>query len=255
MDILLQERFITLWDEYFGGAPLPITFYYGNNANGAELVGPHSGEHRCVLADIYRVQAGRSLAFNRSSMGCFGGSKYLGFSEMIMPNFEYFLSCGIPGSLEGERYKKSPELVKEYLKNLPSWQAPGNFITFKRWDKLDASDEPEVVIFFATPDVLSGLFTLVNYDEAELSNIYAPFGAGCSTTVLYPYMERTAVRPRAVLGMFDVSARPCVPAATLTFAVPVNRFKRMVDNMDQSFLITGSWEAVKKRISLGLRRK
>jgi len=31
-----------------------------------------------------------------------------------MPHFEYFLSCGIPGKLEGERYKKSPELVKEF---------------------------------------------------------------------------------------------------------------------------------------------
>ncbi len=41
-----------------------------------------------------------------------------------MPDFEYFLSCGIPGKLEGERYKKSPEMVKEYLKHTPATKAP-----------------------------------------------------------------------------------------------------------------------------------
>ena len=56
-------------------------------------------------------------------------------------------------------------------------------------------------------------------------------------------------RPRAVLGMFDVSARPCVPAGTLTFAVPFNKFQQMAGNMEESFLITGSWEKVRKRIS------
>ena len=31
---------------------------------------------------------------------------YLGFSEKVRPNFEFFLSCGIQGKFEGERYKK-----------------------------------------------------------------------------------------------------------------------------------------------------
>lgn len=35
-----------------------------------------------------------------------------------MPNFEYFLSCGIPGKLEGERYKKTPELVRSWRRSL-----------------------------------------------------------------------------------------------------------------------------------------
>jgi len=28
----------------------------------------------------------------------------------------YFLSCGLPGTVEGERYKKSPELVRAWSK-------------------------------------------------------------------------------------------------------------------------------------------
>jgi len=48
--------------------------------------------------------------------------------------------------------------------------------------------------------------------------------------------------------MFDVSARPFVPADVLTFAVPMKKFESMVENMDESFLITESWAKVKNRI-------
>jgi hypothetical protein len=165
-----------------------------------------------------------------------------------MPNFEHFLSCGIPGVLEGERYKKSPDLVKEFEKRSPTFTAPARYIVFKRWDKLQASDDPAVVIFFAPPDVLSGLFTLANFDEADLNGVYCPFCAGCGSIVKYPFIEKESTRPRAVLGMFDVSARPFVPGSTLSFAAPINKFTAMVNNMEESFLITKSWNAVKRRI-------
>jgi uncharacterized protein (DUF169 family) len=183
-----------------------------------------------------------------NSIGCGGGKRYLGFTEEIMPNFEYFLSCGIPGKLEGERYKKTPELVKEALKKFPIFKAPARFIVFKRWDKLEKQDDPVVVIFFAPPDVLSGLFTLTNFDEADPNGVFAPFSAGCGSIVQYPYLEKDSTRPRGVVGMFDVSARPFVPKETLTFALPMKKFQKMIENMEESFLTTASWSKVKARI-------
>ncbi|MBM3149484.1 MAG: hypothetical protein FJZ88_05580, partial [Chloroflexi bacterium] len=207
---------------------------------------------RCVIGALARVREGEPLSFDANSVGCFGGKRYLGFADKIMPNFEYFLSCGIPGKLEGERYKKSPELVKDLMKYAHTFKAPGRFIVFKRWDMLDKSDNPEVVIFFAQPDVLSGLFTLANFDEAEPNGVFCPFSSGCGSIVQYPYLERGGERPRAVLGMFDVSARPFVPAGTLSFAAPMNKFLKMFGNMEESFLITKSWSAVRKRIRQGI---
>jgi hypothetical protein len=166
-----------------------------------------------------------------------------------MPNFEYFLSCGIPGKLEGERYKKSPELVKEAMKKAPQFDAPGKFIVFKRWDQLDESDDPQVVILFAEADVLSGLFTLANFDQIDPNGVFAPFAAGCGSIVHYPYLEKDSRNPRGVLGMFDVSARPCVPQHMLTFSVPMSKFVGMIDNMEESFLITPSWGKVRARIN------
>jgi uncharacterized protein (DUF169 family) len=248
MDIERKKKFMELWNKYFDSSELPITFYYTDQEGCAEKVKPPAGR-QCFIGVLAKVRKGQSLCFDVDSIGCRGGKRYLGFSEQMVPRFEYFLSCGIPGKLEGERYKKSPELVKELMKRMPPFKAPARFIVFKRWDMLEASDEPAVVIFFAKPDVLAGLFTLANYDEVEQNGVITPFGAGCSSIVMYPYLERDSQRPRAVLGMFDVSARTFVPKEDLTFAIPMNKFDRIIDNMDESFLITPSWEKVRKRIA------
>ena len=165
-----------------------------------------------------------------------------------MPDFEHFLSSGIPGRVAGERYKKSPGLVREVMKQTPVFTAPARFIVFKRWDALGQSDAPEVVIFFARPDVVSGLFTLANFDETEPNGVFAPFAAGCGSIVQFPYLEKDAGRPRAVLGLFDVSARPHVQSDVFTFSVPMSKFRRMIDHMEDSFLITPSWTKVSKRM-------
>ena len=104
------------------------------------------------------------------------------------------------------------------------------------------------MIFFAAPDVLSGLFTLANYDRPDPYGVIAPMGSGCSSIISYPCYEAASENPQCVLGMFDVSARPCVPANRLTFAMPMKRFEQLALNMDQSFLITNSWNLVRKRL-------
>ena len=132
MNIAIKDKFRTLWARFFNDAELPITFYYTDEEGHAELVKPGSVP-RCVIGALTEVRNGRSLCFNADSIGCSGGRRYLGFAEEIMPDFEYFLSCGIPGKLEGERYKKSPELVKEVVKYMPKIEVPGRFIVFKRY--------------------------------------------------------------------------------------------------------------------------
>jgi uncharacterized protein (DUF169 family) len=247
MDMNVKQKFLTLWKKYFNDAELPITFYYADEAGTAEEVKPGS-EPRCVIGALVKVREGKSLAFDVNGVGCPGGKRYLGFAENLMPEFEYFLSCGIPGKLEGERYKKTPEMVKETMEGWPVFKAPGRLIVFKRWDMLEKADNPEVVISFAKPDVLSGLFTLASFDEAGQDLVIAPFGSGCSSIVQYPYLEKDSERPRGVIGMFDVSARPFVPKDMLTFSTPMSKFVRMMDNVEESFLITPSWAKVQKRI-------
>ncbi len=247
MDSDLKERFLQNWGRYFPGADLPIGFSYSRSAD-LKLMATVPKGHRCVIGDLANVRKGKTRYFSTDTIGCGGGKRYLGFETELAPNFEYFLSYGIPGKVEGERYKKSPKIVQEHMKHQRPAKAPGDYIVFKRWDRMEEDDNPLVVIFFAPPDVLSGLFTLANYDEPQPHGVIAPFGAGCASIVDYPYRELKSASPRAVLGMFDVSARPCVPSSILTLAVPWTKFVRMVDNMQESFLITKSWSKVKRRI-------
>jgi hypothetical protein len=48
--------------------------------------------------------------------------------------------------------------------------------------------------------------------------------------------------------MFDPSARVSVPKDVLTLSIPMKKFVKMVDNMEESFLITDSWQKVQQRI-------
>ena len=126
--------------------------------------------------------------------------------------------------------------------------ANGRYIVFKRFDQLTPLDNPAAVIFLATPDVLSGLFTLANFDQPLGDGVIAPFGSGCGAIVHQPWFQNEADNPKAVLGMFDASARPCVPKEILSFSVPMKKFEKMVGYMDESFLITDTWKTVKKRL-------
>jgi uncharacterized protein (DUF169 family) len=248
MDLQLKNKFLEKWRKYFGNSPLPITFFYSDKEFAdAKKVIPKKG-WSCIIAELAKVRNGESLSYNAVAVICGGGKRYLGFSKGMRPDFEFFLSCGIPDKMEGERYKQTPEIVLETQKHLNIPDAYGKNIVFKRWDMLTEDDDPEVVIFFAKPDVLSGLFTLANFDTVEPNSVFTPFSSGCGSIIHYPYLEIEKSQPKAVIGMFDVSARPFVQKNTLTFALPMKRFEQLIENMDESFLITHSWEIVKKRI-------
>jgi len=198
MDMEFKEKFIEKWNNYFDKADLPIIFYYTDEEGRGEIVPAPSGE-MCVIGVLGKVRNGKSLCFEEISIGCGGGKRYLGYTNEMREGFEYFLSYGIEGTMEGERYKKSPEIVKQIMGNMPFFKAPARFIVFKRWDKLTKEDKPEVVIFFAKPDVLSGLFTLSGFEEVNSEQVIAPFAAGCGSIVLHPYMEKKRSSQRCVI--------------------------------------------------------
>jgi len=244
----LQGKFIRLWEKYFSSHELPITFYYTENPSGSTIVPPKRVHHSCLIAEIQKVRSGASLAFREDSLACGGAKRYLGYTNDIRENFRYFLSCGIPGELEGERYKRTPEIVDETQLHLVNIGAEDKYIVFKRWDKLSDEDSPDAVIFFCTPDVMSGLYTLINFDTVEPTQVTAPFGPGCASIIHFPYLEQQKDDPKCIIGMFDPSARPHVGRFELTFTIPMKRFEKIVNYMEESFLITKTWDTIKKRI-------
>jgi len=242
-----RDRFVSLWRRYFGDAELPFAIFYSDKPSTDPEVARSKG--RCVIEMLSSVRDGEGLSIGPGSSLCGGAKRYCGFSaEAPMRDFDYFLSTGIPGKLEGERYKKSPDIVRESSKYSPAFDAPGEFLNFKRWDTLTDDEEPEIVVFLANQDVIAGLFTLANFDEVEPNAVICPFGSGCSSIVYHPYHELESPRPRCVIGMFDISARPYVGENVLSFAIPASKFERMVDNMEESFLSTDTWNELYLRM-------
>src|SRR4030067_1418627 len=100
--------------------------------------------------------------------------------------------------------------------------------------------DPEVVIFSASPDLLGGLHFLASFDRED-DAVTAPFSPGCGAIVTLPLAECARSDPRALMGLFDLSARPYVEKNLLTFAVTFGLFTRMADNIPESFLTTRTW--------------
>jgi len=233
--------------ETLGLRESPLGIYYTNDK--PEGVTPKEGISGCMVGLLQNARKkGKTVYFDRSHFGCPGGAYYMGFFESPRPNIEYFLSCGIPGELEGERYIKTPERAREYFSKMIPRRAPATYCVFKPIDQLWEGPEPEVVAFFSPPDILSGLFTLINYAMERTDAVYAPFGSGCGTILTYPLKEAGKEQPHAILGMFDVSARPMVEKDALTIAMPYSLFLKLLENVSGSFLQTESWKKVLHRI-------
>ena len=111
----LKEKFLELWKRYFGNAELPITFYYTTGDGGAERA-EKPKSRSCIICEMAKVRNGKSLVFNADTLACGGARKYLGYTDKMRPGFEYFLSYG-NDQTEGERYIRTPEMVKELMKN------------------------------------------------------------------------------------------------------------------------------------------
>ncbi|OGP88837.1 MAG: hypothetical protein A2156_07540 [Deltaproteobacteria bacterium RBG_16_48_10] len=241
------EELWTQFREILGLKESPLGIYYTNDK--PEGITPKTGIHLCMIGLLKKARKnGKTVYFDKSHFGCPGGAYYMGFLELPRPDIEYFLSCGIPGRMEGERYIKTPERAKEFIERVKPRSAPGAYCVFKPIDKFQSDEKPEVVSFFAPSDILSGLYTLTNYVLERTDGVYTPFGSGCSTILTYPLKEAEKEQPCAILGMFDVSARPMVEKDILTLSMPYSMFLRLLGNVSGSFLQTESWKKVLHRI-------
>jgi uncharacterized protein (DUF169 family) len=242
-----RQKYEKFYD-WMGLAEQPLGVLYSDEKPAGSLT-PKGKGHVCIFALLGRARhQGQTVYFDETYTGCEGGAYYMGLRAAPRPKLEYFLSCGIPGEMEGERYIKTPEIAREFFASTKPRRAPKKYCLFKPLNKLSADEEPEVVVFFALPDVLSGLFTLTNYAAERQDAVRIPFSSGCGSILTHPLKEAEKENPQAILGLFDVSARPFVEPNTLTLAMPTKLFRTLLENLEESFLITKSWEAIRKRI-------
>lgn len=233
-------------------APVAVLFTDDKPQDALEFV---EGRWGCVVAMLTAATKGRKAVFSRTTYGCGGGGIGLGLEDQFSDGFEYFLSTGaeglppVEGLPEPEAFKKTPELAKDFMETVPKIKIPEQYVVFTPLSEIDdAGKEPRVVVFYANPDQLSALIVLANYGRTGIDNVFAPFAAGCQSVCLLPWHEASQERPRAVIGMTDISARPHIDANLVSFSMPYVMFKEMEGNVPGSFLDKTEWRKVAERI-------
>lgn len=234
---MTPQQFVEYFREAFGEAtPLPVALWYDDMAVATECRVP-----RCMIGAIRKVCDGESLTLSAENVQCGGGGLYTAFRPMP-ERVPLFVS-------ETEHYKKSPEMVRDYIAGMGIELTDKPFLNLVRVDKLESWERVEAVLFFATPDVLSGLCTWAFYDSNAMDTVVTPFASGCGSAVTFAITENRRGGKRCFLGMLDPSARPLVPKAELSFAVPMSRFVEMVTTMPDSALYQKAYGIIRRRIN------
>ena len=236
------------------------------------------GRWGCVMFMLAAAARGETAVFDRKTFACPGGGVGLGFGDQYKnflggeEGFCRFLSVGsedyAPGRemaeqlkpvlrkemydnfMYGERYIKSPELVKKFIEALPIIDVPTEYVMFQPLKNVDPeAARPEAIIFLADMDQIAALTILANYGRGHNENVIYPYCAGCQSIGIYPMAEAKRELPRAVLGLNDISARLAVKRALkedlMTFAPPLALFEEMEGNVAGSFLERHTWKSLR----------
>lgn len=231
------QEFIAGYREAFSeSVPLPVAFGYSDEAVTEVRKIPH-----CMIGAIRKVCDGRPLTLSAGNVLCGGGRFYTAFAPMP-DRVPVFVS-------ETEHYKQDREQVREYIDRLDIRLSGKPYLNFVRMDCIDNLDEMEGILFFATPDVLSGLCSWAFYDNNDDDAVCTRFASGCCGIVTFAVKENEKGGRSCFIGLLDPSARPLVHSDELTFAIPVCRFKEMMDTMKQSALFQKAYSIVRKRIN------
>ena len=236
---MTPRQFIELYTAYFGeNAPLPIAVIYTDSPLGELRQIPG-----CLFKQIHRAYNGEPVTFCADNLACGGGRFYAGFAPAPKCVFNFVSLC--------EKYKASPEIAEQSIRMIDVHPALKSYLNFIRIDRLDSFDGIEGVIFFVTPDVMSGLFVWANFDSTDINSVQSPFGSGCSSTITTLVNENRRGGKHCFIAMFDISARPYFRPNILSFSIPLSRFREMCGTLLQC-CVSGApaWLKVRKRITI-----
>lgn len=231
------KEFIEKYRQAFGEkAPLPIAFGYSNTPTSEIRSIP-----KCLVGSISNVRHGDSLTLSADNVICGGGGLYTAFTEMP-ERVPIFVS-------EVEHYKKTKEMVVDYVRGLNIELTKKPYLNFVRIDNLKEWSDAEALLFFATPDILAGLCSWAFYDNNSADAVVTQFSSGCASIVTRPIRENKINGRSCFIGMLDPSARPLIPENELTFTIPMCRLMEMLNTMEESSLYQKAFSALRRRIN------
>ncbi|WP_338669814.1 DUF169 domain-containing protein [Pseudodesulfovibrio methanolicus] len=256
--------------EYLGLGEEPFGVYYSDtlpeNAYGPRKGTPISREQEdkgeldmqevmksfsCVMGNVWLARKKKGAAFISSEeYGCLGGVYYCSMMKPHLRFIEHYVSTGYEGTpLQGERYMPNPDAMRKFMLEVNPREAPAKYCIFKPLSLFADGEEPEFIIFFARPEVLSGLFTQAVFTTGDMDCVVSPFGAGCTNMISWPLYYKGKGLEKAVIGGFDPSARKFMKTDELTFTVSLELYEKMLAALPESmFTHETDWKGVRKKV-------
>ena len=265
---ILEETKVFL--EHLGLDEEPFGVYY-NDTKPEESFGPKPGipisremedqgqvdmqavfkTFSCVMGNIWKARKKHCAAYVSSEeYGCLGGVFYCSMMKPNLRFIENYISTGFEGTpIQGTRLMPSPEAMRRFLEKVNPRKAPAKYCIFKPLSLFSNEEEPEFVIFFARPEVLTGLFIQTTFTTGEVDSVAVPFGAACTNIIAWPLFYKEQGLEKAVLGGFDPSARKFMKTDELTFTVPWPLYQKMLKALPESmFNVSKDWPMVRKKV-------
>ncbi len=195
----------------------------------------------CMFKHLEDVVKGRAICFSKGAAGCAGASCYFGFTQ---PSEK-------AGSFLGtkEKFKQNADLGKAFYRQIQAGNPEDTCLVWGNIEHMTDDIRIEVVNYWVNPLSLTGLVTLANFDSPENDNVTIPFASGCQSMWTMPYKESDNAHPRATVGALDPAMRKYIPADTVLFSVPANRFCSMAKTIEESFACENSWtDLIQKKV-------
>jgi len=225
----------------------PVGMFFSNNKP-ENAIGFKSKGNGCIIPLIFSSAKGRTVAFDKDTTGWDCSAFFLGYKDWIYNGIECFLSNGSIIGREGERFIKTKHQAKEFVKSFKPKILNNSVTVFKSLENFNFNETPEIVIFFANPDQLSGLVNLLHYNSPEKDDlVITRFMSGCGSIVTLPMKYKTEGRTKAVWGMHDISARLRIPGELMTLSMPYDLLVDIYKDIQNSFIITDNWKKIKDR--------
>lgn len=181
-------------------------------------------------------KTGTPSVFSAEHFGCPGFRFYAGFQETLPVFNHHFTSNGIPGIYPGERFYPSAGSAKKSAEALERNKAKGKYLVFKQFSPPDSRKGIASLMFFGNPETIMGIAGLVRYATDNDFSVRSIYCSGCSSIFAWPMKLSNSKKDEAVLGVFDLAARPWLKPGEMTIAMPFSLFLKILEIYQSTFI-------------------
>jgi uncharacterized protein (DUF169 family) len=207
---------------------------------------PLTEVNRCFAVSLFRMATGNEVSALYASADiregcCPGGISHMGFAPE-REDIKYFVSTGRKDIRGGaaEFLKSDPEKVAACFRAMGTITPPGRYLIISACEVLpDVHPGVRSVCCFGTAEQIRNMAALVHFDRDEpFFPVIVPWGPSCATFISYPAgMAGNAPRNTAFMGPQDPTQNHSLPPDMMALGIPAGIARRMVENLDASFII------------------